>query len=179
MVSWASEIKLRAIRRMGELLKPMAGAQGQRTDLVESHDQVILRPTLSELGVTRDLSSLSQKIATISEEEFETHLNELREQHEEVTVSGVARLVQINERQIKEQKRESERQNNLKKVASLETLPEGVFSTILIDPPWDWSDEAVYGQRVAVLTWQRKLAAIMFTDMVGYTALKKVLLLKA
>ena len=29
------------------------------------------------------------------------------------------------------------------------------------------------------MTQQRKLAAIMFTDIVGYTALKKVLLLKA
>ena len=51
-------------------------------------------------------------------------------------------------RDIKEAKRETKRQENAKKVSkskSVKTLV-GVFSTILIDPPWDWSDEGDINQ---------------------------------
>ena len=61
MVSWASEIKLRAMRRMGELLKETeraTGAQGIGKSGVLSTDT-----TLPDLGVSRNASSLSQKIS--------------------------------------------------------------------------------------------------------------------
>ena len=90
MVSWASEIKLRAMRRMGELLK-----NGQAAgEIATAHrpKEVSGMATLKGLGVTRDASSLSQKIAAVPQEEFEAHLDELREQHKEITVAGVERL---------------------------------------------------------------------------------------
>ncbi len=93
MVSWASEIKLRAMRRMGELLK-----EGQKTGNIARPGEPIplsVPTTLTKLGVSRDISSLSQKIAAVPDDEFEAHLEELRGQHKEVTVAGVAKLVHI------------------------------------------------------------------------------------
>ncbi len=66
IVSWASEIKLLSMRRMGELLGPKAGAQGRRTDLI-LHEYKVKPPSLSELGVTAKISSLAQKIAAVPE----------------------------------------------------------------------------------------------------------------
>jgi hypothetical protein len=40
-------------------------AQGKRTDLVEHHDQVNDKPTLADVGISKDLSSRAQKIASI------------------------------------------------------------------------------------------------------------------
>ena len=65
----AAEIRVRAERRMGQMLKEAPSAQGQRTDFLGSGDEVI--PTLTDLGISRDLSSRAQAMAEIPEEEFE------------------------------------------------------------------------------------------------------------
>lgn len=48
-------------------------------------------------------------------------------------------------RQIKEQKREEKREDNRQEIAQSKTVEQALtvakFSTIVIDPPWDWSDE--------------------------------------
>ena len=77
------------------------------------------------MGISYNMSSLSKNIAKVPEEEFETHLEELREQHKEITVAGVERLVIIDERKTKEQRRESERKIDFQKAAAVGELPEG------------------------------------------------------
>ena len=51
-------------------------------------------------------------------------------------------------RDIKEAKRDTKRQENTQKVAKAKSVEKlhGVFSAILIDPPWDWSDEGDINQ---------------------------------
>ena len=61
----ASEIRLRAERKAGQLLAAMDKAKGKRTDLVASCDQVDDRQTLSELGVSKSQSSRWQKLAAV------------------------------------------------------------------------------------------------------------------
>ena len=61
---WAAEIRLRAERRAGELLRDTERAQGQRTDLVPQGNEVAT-PTLSELGVSRKESMTWQLIAKV------------------------------------------------------------------------------------------------------------------
>lgn len=51
------ELLLRAIRQGGEMLAEMESAQGRRSDLVTSRDQVGGPPTLSDLGISRKQSS--------------------------------------------------------------------------------------------------------------------------
>ncbi len=69
LVEWATEIKVRAERRAGELLAGMKinGERAQQGgDRSKSHDT-----TLLDLGVSRDQSSRWQKLAAVPEEQFE------------------------------------------------------------------------------------------------------------
>jgi protein gp37 len=75
LIQWATEIKIRAERRTGELLKETA-ATGQRQTQARGGSTVSTRldtvpPTLKDLGITRDQSSDWQKLAALPEKEFE------------------------------------------------------------------------------------------------------------
>lgn len=78
--NWAAEIRLRAERRAGELLREMKergerdpGGRGPRK--VESS-----RATqLPDLGITRDQSRKWQKIAAVPEEHFEAVIEAAKE----------------------------------------------------------------------------------------------------
>jgi hypothetical protein len=68
----ALKIRLRAERRAGQLLKETDSAQGKRTDLVGSNDQV---KTLSDMGISKGQSSDWQRLAEYSDKEFNAVLN--------------------------------------------------------------------------------------------------------
>ena len=57
MQNYAAEAKIHAERRAGEMLAGMDLAQGKRTDIVTSCDQVADRPILADLGITKMQSS--------------------------------------------------------------------------------------------------------------------------
>lgn len=88
----ASEIRIRAERRLGEMIKAQkdAGgmAQGKRTDLVTHADQVNDKPTLADVGISKNLSSRAQAIASIPAPEFEEAIADHR--HERVPISAAA-----------------------------------------------------------------------------------------
>ena len=67
----ACEIRLRAERKAGRLLRKSKKAKGKRTDLVVQDDQVngttSDAKTLSEMGITKDQSSKWQKLTSIPE----------------------------------------------------------------------------------------------------------------
>jgi hypothetical protein len=65
----AREIRLRAERRAGELLREMGKAKGGRPTANRSHDATGL--TLRQLGISRTQSSRWQQLAEVPEEEFE------------------------------------------------------------------------------------------------------------
>lgn len=92
----ACEIRIRAERRLGEMIrdqKETVGlAQGKRTDLVPEGNQVNDRPTLSDVGIDKKLSSRSQAIANIPEEQFEETLSNHREQQQAVTAKTMDTL---------------------------------------------------------------------------------------
>jgi hypothetical protein len=66
---YAREIRMRAARRGGELLKVMA-ENGERARSGGSLRKDSAAPILSDLGVTPDQSSRWQRIAAIPEERF-------------------------------------------------------------------------------------------------------------
>ena len=76
MESKAARARVRAERRAGELLRDMEKAKGKRTDLVERGDYVDERPTLDDMGITKDQSSKWQQLSRVPEDEFEKHLEE-------------------------------------------------------------------------------------------------------
>lgn len=80
MQNLCAEIKLRAERKAGELLKEQDIKPGNPQ---LSHDTIIEKPKLSDLGIKPDQSSRWQKIADILEETFEKHIVETKEKKKE------------------------------------------------------------------------------------------------
>lgn len=128
-----AEIKIRAERRAGELLKDMDKAQGRRTDLLTSSQPVTMLgqpPTLSEVGITRMQSSRWQRMAEIPEPEFEEHIARTKAANEELTSASVQRFAKDLERQ--------ERRAEILEAAAERPLdpPAPPYGLIYADPPW-------------------------------------------
>ena len=73
---------------------------------------------------------------------------EARENDDIVSRSLVLNMVKEQKRAEKEEKREEQRQENAEKIEELATPldAQGLFQTIVIDPPWDWGDEGDVNQ---------------------------------
>lgn len=89
MQNWCAEIKIRAERRAGQLLREIDKHKGGNPNL--SHDMTGCPPTLGELGLNRNQSSHYQAIASLPEKQFETHIAETKAQRKELTSAGVYR----------------------------------------------------------------------------------------
>jgi hypothetical protein len=72
LIKWATDIKLRAERRCGEMLAETERNNGSKFTAVDQHDR--RRPTLEEIGITKQQSSDFQVLADIPEETFEKEL---------------------------------------------------------------------------------------------------------
>ena len=88
LVEWATEIKVRAERRAGEMLAEI-GVKPGNPQL--SHDRTI-GPKLDELGITRNQSSRWQKLAAVPEAQFEQAVAAAKEVAGEVTTAALLRL---------------------------------------------------------------------------------------
>src|SRR5262249_33262162 len=133
MVNDAVEIKVRAERRAGEMLKEGAetgdrAVRGQ-AQIEKSRDVTFKAPTLSEIGVSKMQSSRWQALADIPEETFEETIRESKEKAvPDLSTQALLRVAQ-------EQKREERREERILKVIDpLHTL--GRFPLIYADPPW-------------------------------------------
>ena len=114
-VGHAQEIEIRAEILLGEFLTQMEKNKGGKP--VNSEDRLEKPVTLPEIGVTRNLSSESQRLASLPKEE------------KEKVISGkVPKKNAI--RKIKET------QNRKEKIA--QPLPKELFQIILADPPWEY-----------------------------------------
>lgn len=122
----AGEIRMRAERRLGELIRQQKDTVGLnkgsllRGSEKEPRDN---RPTLAAAGIDKKLSSRAQKLAAVPEKKFEGMLGEWRD-----------RVQQENERVTVNLLREGER--TIKKERKAAPIPEGKFSVIYADPPW-------------------------------------------
>lgn len=76
----AFNIRIRAERKLGEMLIAQKETHGLRKagrpkkESVPPRNQFIQPPSLSEMGISKKLSSRSQKLASIPDDEFEEHL---------------------------------------------------------------------------------------------------------
>lgn len=105
----AAEIRIRAERRLGEMLAQQKADGGlnkgrlKQGPVVVADDHGESAPKLADAGISKDLSSRAQKLAAVPEEEFETEVGEWRDR---VTAEGArvsARLQKAGERALKEQ----------------------------------------------------------------------------
>jgi hypothetical protein len=106
LIQYATEIKVRAERRAGEMLAATA-ASGERAGQSEggkraadvrwgsqSHDATSNPPTLAEMGISKDQSSRWQSLAGMSDEHFETAVATAKDTAGQVTTAFMLREAQ-------------------------------------------------------------------------------------
>jgi hypothetical protein len=81
----ASEMKVRAEAKLGELLKETGVSAGRPKKLSRA-------TTILPNGITRDQSSKWQKMASVAPEALEHYFGEMRQQEKEITSAGVLAL---------------------------------------------------------------------------------------
>ena len=94
LVEWATEIKVRAERRAGEMLRAMAETgQRERQGGDRAKSQAA---TLVDLGVSKDQSARWQKLAAVSASKFEQAVAAAKEVAGEVTTAAMLRAASGN-----------------------------------------------------------------------------------
>ena len=131
-----AEIRMRAERRLGEIIKLQketvglnTGTAGKGRPNLGGSDEVPPkneRPTLAEVGIDKKLSMRAQKLAAVPEGKFEGMLGEWRERVSEETTRVTTNLLREGER--------ATRDDELKTVKT--EWPEGKYAVFYADPPW-------------------------------------------
>jgi len=153
-------VKLELGWKKTSLLKPIAEAKqkeegkrlGGKPALSQKSDKgsIDVKKEAAKIsGLSHDTAS-RVKIILDHEKEHKDLVKKLREGQKEVSINSVYNEITRKE---KEAKREKQRQEDYKKVKQLQTKQNKKledfgprFSTIVIDPPWDWSDEGDINQ---------------------------------
>jgi len=136
LIDHATEIRLRAERRAGELLAQMKErgereARGGDRKSKCSASTLIAPPQLADLGITKSQSSNWQRLAAIEAQVFEARVERAKRKAVNV-LDGVARRT-----------RQEMHTDDEMRVARLRPAV-GTFRTLVIDPPWrsDWLSDA-------------------------------------
>lgn len=90
MVQWVTEIKVRAERRAGEMLR-QGRIDGDRASSGGDSRKESPPPTLSDIGITKDQSSRWQSLAGMSDEHFETAVATAKDTAGQVTTAFMLR----------------------------------------------------------------------------------------
>lgn len=111
----AAEIRIRAERRLGEMLAATKAEGGlnpaanlKQGPVVVSNDHGKKVPTLAQVGISKDLSSRAQKLAAVPEAEFEAALAEKRERDRQEGARVSAKLEKAGAKVIKQREAEPE-----------------------------------------------------------------------
>ncbi len=131
-----AEIKIRAERRAGELLKENGRKKGETNKKIMCHDGT-LSPTLKELGVDPKQSMRWQVIADMPQRVFEEHIESTRAKAAELTTAGLLKLAKRQQRRQQQKKYGSKRY----KAQPLSSLPADQYGTVYADPPWPFSNQ--------------------------------------
>lgn len=129
----AAEIKIRAERKAGELLAKMGLRGGDRKS--NSHDASL---KLSEVGISYSQSHRWQKLASVPEKSFESHLVAIHAAGKELTSASVVKLVPSEAKEVL----------HVEPVSGVVDSLDGLiadgqkFGTIYADPPWQYSNKA-------------------------------------
>lgn len=94
LIQYATEIKVRAERRCGELLASTERAPAGRPAANASNRTTDSPPTLADMGLTRDESSRYQQLAAMPAEYFETAVETAKATAGEVTTAFMLREAQ-------------------------------------------------------------------------------------
>lgn len=129
----AAEIKVRAERRLGEMLHDLR-LNGHLGGGVNN------TTVLKDLDISPNESSRWQRLAELSDNDFEEHVASARASKKEITTQGVYRLARSLERKTGQQNGHPE---DACTIADLHRLVASgkKFGTIYADPPWRYDNQ--------------------------------------
>lgn len=134
-----AEVRLGQLRNTVERREYHGGRMGA------PHGEAIKTPLASFDEQAHLSRRVAPQIETLAEHTdiVERVKAEAREKGEIVTRQAVLQAIKDEKRSQKAAEREGQRQENAEKIEKLATPLEaqGLFQTIVIDPPWDWGDE--------------------------------------
>jgi len=131
VVNSVTEFQVKAERQLGEVLNamPMQGpGQYQQKSNGTAEEPLLIPPTLAEIGISKKQSSRAQKLAEITPEALDAHIQKQKQAGDEITVN---KLLRDMETEKNKQDREQERI-----AAAAIPLPANTYRCIVIDPPW-------------------------------------------
>lgn len=124
--------RIRVERKKGEWLKDnLRKPEEGRPNKEVSTDLILLRKT----GITLNESSDAQRIADIPEKKFESLMQEIKDDGEELTKTFMVNTSKKIERELDIQKQKEDIETGKVK------LPKGKFEVIVIDPPWNYESK--------------------------------------
>lgn len=91
LIQYATEIKVRAEQRCGELLAVIEKRNGGHAMKARSNNATEVPPTLADMGLTKDESSRYQQLAAMSPEHFEAAVATAKATAGEVTTAFMLR----------------------------------------------------------------------------------------
>lgn len=139
--NYATEIKLRAERKAGDLLAQLERGTYDRGNQYVAKSQPGIQPPseyrtiITENDIAPTTAHRWQTVATIPDEVFEQHIAETKADGDELSTAGLLRVAQ-------ELKREAMR---LQKVES-PPLPSDKYRVIYADPPWQYNNAGVINE---------------------------------
>ncbi len=127
----AAEVHLRAQRKAGEMLATMEMNKGGGDHRLQPATSA--QPKLADLGIDKTQSHRWQRIASVPEEEFEAHLQEIRQADREITTASVLAMGRgTSSVERTEASQQVAFDNQWQSLIDSGTR----FGTIYADPPW-------------------------------------------
>jgi hypothetical protein len=172
MQNMLAEIKLRAERKLGEMLRDSGISQRKEHNLLRGRI-VRLRensPSLEELGISKSQSSRCQLISSIGEEQFEERVSRIKESGKELTSKELvtfAKTLQRVEARAEKRNKSMERaekvhpderirilHGDFREVLGEAVVPSSTVDLLLTDPPYAenylplWGELGAFAARV-------------------------------
>ena len=137
----AAEVKIRAERRAGELLRQIQRRQRGGDQKSKSQSGTL---KLADLGINKNQSSRWQQIAQIPSESFERHIDSTKESGKELTSASTLKLAKRESAVLKSQScaRPMSAQGW---ITNLDELKGQRFGCLYIDPPWPYENQSSRG----------------------------------
>jgi N6-adenosine-specific RNA methylase IME4 len=134
----ATEIRIRAERRLGQIIKAQKETVGLNQGAVRGKTgtkaRPVLddRPTLAAAGIDKKLSSRAQEMAKVPEAKFEGMLGKWRERSERESERVTVDLLRGDDKA----ERRADRERAL--AGKIIALPDRRYGVIVADPEWAW-----------------------------------------
>ncbi len=142
-----AEIKLRAERRAGEILRDMEKADGGDAQRTRFQAGTESPPTYAEMGLSKTQAHRWQAIAAMPEERFEEHIARTKARNEELTTAGILRVAkdlvreEVKQEIIEQGRKGPARADEYEVIHGdltrvLDELVPGSVDVIVTDPPY-------------------------------------------